>query len=392
MNKKEVVQRAVAWERPPRIPYAGSLKSDVFPVMPTLPKTFQPTTHAPHVDGGSYMYKQFWYRLVMYRWKRSARKDAGYARRFWHESHRTVDEWGVYWQGAGTKTARDQTMGHPLQEGAPIGEWDDLDEYQIPDAADPMRYRFARSAISRYFKDKLYTMGTCGSDFFFTRCTMLRGFNQFLVDLGRSPKQVERLLATVLPYYLTTIEKLHENCPWLDCFSAADDWGSQHSAFISPRMFRRFFHEPYKQIVDLVHDLGMKFFLHSCGNIEALMPQFRDLGIDMMEFDSPRMTGLEVFREYAQNQEIFVWGCVDIQTVWPFASPAEVEEEVKAMIGALGPRDGGFGAYEYFNARKVLRVPAENVRAMREAAAKWGKYGPDGTISWLSGEKTGDTF
>lgn len=384
VKKKEIVQRAVDWDRPPRVPYAGSLRSDVFPVMPTLPKAFQPTDFPPHVDGGSHFYKAPWFRLVMYRWRRSARKQAGYPRKWWHAKHRAVDEWGVPWQGTGTKSG-DETMGHPMHDG-PIRTWDDLDAYEIPDAADPSRYHFARSFIAKTMAKRLYAMATCGSDFFFTRCNMLRGFNQFMVDLGRAPKQVTRLLRTVLPFYLTTIEQVHAANPHLDCFAAADDWGSQHSAFVSPRLFRKFFYAPYKQMIDLVHDLGMKFFLHSCGNVEALLPIFKELGVDMLEFDSPRMTGLANYARYARDRDIFFWVCVDIQQVWPFATPAEVEAEVKRMLQALGPEDGGVGGYEYFNAHKVLHVPRANVKAMRSAFREWGTYGPDGKLPWLAGE------
>ncbi|GAB4308965.1 MAG: hypothetical protein Kow0069_07650 [Promethearchaeota archaeon] len=385
MRRKEVVKRAVHFRRPPRVPYAGSLNTDVFPVMPLLPESFQPTDLPPHVDGGSHAYKQWWYRRLMYRWDEAARKQAGAPKRWWHHKHASVDEWGVVWQGAGTKDAEDHTMGHP-RLGPLQGEdgWDRLDDFAqaVPDATDPSRYRFARSRKARLFSRRWYCTGTCGSDFFFTRLHMLRGFNQFLVDLRRRPKQVRRLVDLVLPFYLDTIRCLHEAAPWLDCFSAADDWGSQHGAFVSPELFREFFYEPYRRIIGLVHDLGMDFFLHSCGDVSALLPLFVELGVDQVEFDSPHMTGLETCAPYAERQELFFWCCVDIQKVWPFATPAEVEGEVKRMIDTLGSRDGGFGAYEYFGASKVLRVPPANVRAMRRAAKKWGRYRDDGRLAW----------
>ena len=94
-----------------------------------------------------------------------------------------------------------------------------------------------------------------------------------------------KLIESVTSYILIVIEKLKEACPPLDSIFIADDFGTQKSAFISPRIFKKFFKDNYKKLVDKTHDLGMDFILHSCGDVLGLLPEFVDIGIDVMEFD-----------------------------------------------------------------------------------------------------------
>ena len=37
----------------------------------------------------------------------------------------------------------------------------------------------------------------------------------------------------------------------------------------------------------------MKFILHSCGHVNDLIPQWIEIGMDAVQFDSPHMTGID---------------------------------------------------------------------------------------------------
>ncbi|MRR30992.1 hypothetical protein EG834_11860 [bacterium] len=69
--------------------------------------------------------------------------------------------------------------------------------------------------------------------------------------------------------------------------------------------------------------------------------------------------------------KIVFCGAVDTQKVLPYGTPAEVRDEVKRVIHALG--EGG--DFMLASVHTVMNeVPAENVLAMVDAAVEYGKY------------------
>ena len=212
----------------------------------------------------------------------------------------------------------------------------------------------------------------------------MRGFSELLIDLvrNRHPNKLNKLIHLVTKFNLDIIEKLKEYCPSLDSIFIADDFGTQKSAFLSPRIFKKFFKEPYRKMVSLTHDLGMDFLLHSCGDVLGLIPEFVDIGIDVLQFDSPHMTGVENFKKFAQERKMAFWLSSNIQSTFINGTPQDVEEEVKYYIKEVGNNEGGLGICEYTDF-DAIQAPKRNVRAQRKAVLKWGNYNENGIIDWL---------
>ena len=59
-----------------------------------------------------------------------------------------------------------------------------------------------------------------------------------------------------------------------------DDWGNQRSAMMSLDTHTNMILPYVKKVVDACHDMGMIFFMHSCGNVTELFPNFIEAGID----------------------------------------------------------------------------------------------------------------
>jgi len=383
MNSEERVKRAFHFNNPDRVPMSRmSLKTDFFPVTIYPPKSWQPKEYPPHVQGGVNQMSKLFYRLFLYRWKRKYRKEANYPRKWWKYPHESIDEWGTIWKSAGTESD-DITKGHPsfgpLQES-----WDELDEFIIPDASLEERYRIAKLLPWKLLGKNKYTVGELAPNGFFALCSQLRGFSNFLVDLARKPNQVSKLIEKILPYFLTLIKKYKEYHPSLNSVIIADDMGTQKSPFMSPGIFRKFFKKPYKKLVDLAHELEMDFILHSCGQIHELMPDIIEIGVDVFEFDSPRMVGIENIKKFAEGRKVAFWLSSNIQTTFALGRADEVEQEVKTYIREVGNNNGGLAIYEYMPSA-TLNAPKENVMAQREATLKWGNYNNSGEIEWVQG-------
>ena len=83
-----------------------------------------------------------------------------------------------------------------------------------------------------------------------------------------------------------------------------------------------------------------KLFFHSCGNVRPLLPDFVELGVDILNPVHVRATGMEPLalkRDF--GRDIVFWGGgVDTQDVLPHGTPAEVRDDVRRNIDALRAR------------------------------------------------------
>jgi uroporphyrinogen decarboxylase len=71
------------------------------------------------------------------------------------------------------------------------------------------------------------------------------------------------------------------------------------------------------------------------------------------------------------GKDLALWGGIDTHLVLPKGNPADVREEVRKKISALGEGGGYILAADH---NILLDVPPENLIAMFEAAFEYGKY------------------
>ena len=370
MRAAERVARAIACEKPDRIPFIGLngfalLRSDVLPLNPLTPNSWQPpgSEYYPHVSNLQLRFRP--YKWKAEQWNPKPPKDW---KKWKFSPHKEIDEWGVIWEVSGKRT-----MGCPV-EGS-LKSWDQLNDLVIPDGSNAERYALFRKIVKLVPRKSKYRLGTMDT-FIFGRTHFLRGWNNYMIDLIRAPQKIQMLIDRILPFYEGEIHQLHEL--GAQAVFAFDDWASQEDVLISPLMFDRIFRDPYKKIINLCHDLGMVFLLHSCGNIGKFLPKFIEIGIDGVQIDSPHMAGLNVMQKYA-GKICFIC-CVDIQKVYPNGTTEDVVKEVLTMMNALGNQGGGFIAIDYEEAETVLKVPKANIQTFERTVRKYGHYRPDGTL------------
>ena len=355
MKGKERVKRALTFNNPDRIPIFKGGSGDVFPMIDMPSKQWQPTERNVYPR----LYADIIRKLRIYRWKRPdwAPKD------WWKYDREEVDQWGCYWN----KIASDVTMGHP---GRPVlDSWDKLEAWEGPDTADKGIYKFF-GRLAKLFPRRYKLALVHGNNFIFSRAHMLRGFSNLLIDHLRNPNQLHQLIKKITKIFLINFET------WIDMYKpdgfwASDDLGTQEQLFFSPRIFKKFYEDPYKEIINFAHDHDCSFHLHSCGNISEIIPTLIDVGVDSIEFDSPRLNGFDELVQF--RGKLPFWACVNIQSVYPNGTPENVEQEVIEMIKTFSTQEGGYLAYFYPDT-KAINIPKTNIKAFSKALKKWGKY------------------
>jgi hypothetical protein len=157
-------------------------------------------------------------------------------------------------------------------------------------------------------------------------------------------------------------------------FVTGTDFGMQNGPFISPKAYRSLYMPFHKRVNDWVHThTQWKTFIHSCGSVRLLIPDFISAGFDILnpvQCSAANMAPEDLKREF--GRQITFWGGgVDTQRTLPFGTPDEVRTEVRERIRIFGP-GGGFIFDPIHNVQ--AQTPVENVLAMYETVRDFGRY------------------
>jgi Uroporphyrinogen decarboxylase (URO-D) len=366
MNSIERVKAAIHFTRPDRVPVYKAGIGDAVPLVMLPPKSWQPG-HAGDEEGlFPYLGDEEFAELPLWRWKKPKWAKAKKYKNWMDLSREEIDEWGVIWKRAEGRTS----IGHPLKE--PLTNWDDYDRYRErynPDPTDESRYR----TFSRFVKilgRKKYRLAILGNLGPFSLAGNIRGFNNFLMDHMTNPQKLKVFLSHLTDYFIAAID-MWEKFASPHGFILYDDLASQQRPFIRPSLFAEFYEPVFRTIIEKAHSLDIEVHLHSCGKIDQLISSLIEWGLDALELDSPRMTGycdLAPFRG-----QIMMWGCVNIQTIYPNGTGEECEREVWHMVRNLGTEKGGYGAYLYPQPQHI-GVAKENITAFENGLKKYGVY------------------
>jgi len=150
-------------------------------------------------------------------------------------------------------------------------------------------------------------------------------------------------------------------------FTTGTDFGTQTGLFISRQAYRDLYQPFHKQINDFIHArTSWRTFIHSCGAVYDLIPDFIESGFDILNPVQCSACGMDARRlkETFGKDLVFWGGAVDTQHTLPFGTSQQVYEEVRRRIDIFNS-DGGF----VFNAVHNIqaKVPIENVLAMFDA-------------------------
>ena len=174
----------------------------------------------------------------------------------------------------------------------------------------------------------------------FERHWSIRGMENALTDFYFYPEEVHRLYQKLTDFYIRIMERFREECG-ADGIFTSDDIGTQTGPFFSLEIFRTFFKPYYKQIIDKAHELGMHFWLHTCGNIELFMEDFIEIGLDVIHpIQKYTMDEKQIVRKYG-GRICFLAG-FDVQNIIPYGTPEDVRAEVRFLIVTFSRPDGRF--------------------------------------------------
>ncbi len=252
----------------------------------------------------------------------------------------------------------------------PVHTMDDLKRRTFPDPNDDARYE-PIEMILPYAGDR-YALGYIGFGLF-EQLHFLHGFEQSLADLYLNPELIGTLLDIITDFKLGLLENFKKRFAGrIHGVTMTDDWGTQQNIFISVPMWRQFFRPRYEKLFSAAHDGGMHFWLHSCGRVNELIPEFIDLGLDVINLQQPRALGIEEIGARFRGKICFE-SLLDIQATLPAGSQEEMEEEARLLLEHWATPEGGFILSDYDDSA-AIQVSYEQKKKMLEAFTKVGEF------------------
>jgi len=257
----------------------------------------------------------------------------------WEPAEPGMDEFGCLWVKTEVQNLG-QVKGHPL------ADLDRLKDYKWPDPSDPSRFRDFDKALANPDLQTRF-VGAGFTNGLFERTWMLHGFEAAMMDFILRPKQIHELIECITGVHIEMCRAIHRHSHGrADYYSMPDDLGCERGPFFSMKIWNEFYHEPYKRLINAVHDLGMVFYLHTDGYMPEILDDLCALGLDIVNIQQPLMYGIDfIAKRYKGKITLDVYP--DTQQLMPWAKPDEIRAHVRELVEKLDSPEGGFIAGVY---------------------------------------------
>jgi uroporphyrinogen decarboxylase len=204
---------------------------------------------------------------------------------------------------------------------------------------------------------------------------VLRGWEAFLIDLLINQKLAHAILDRLLQANLARFERYAGTVgQYVDVILFEEDLGMQDRPLMSPATFRKMI-KPYMKRLLCAARAGSDalILLHTDGAVAQLIPDFIEMGVDAInpvQVTAAGMEPAELKREYGRDIAFWGAGC-DSQSVLPYGTPQQVEDEARRRLDELMPG----GGYVFASIHNILPdVPVDNVLALFRTAREYGSY------------------
>jgi uroporphyrinogen decarboxylase len=248
---------------------------------------------------------------------------------------------------------------------------EDFNQFPLMDPDDPKRETIFKNAkqIEGKFKGEIYVMPTIGGIMEGTwQCFGLDKFSKLFAQ----PKILKQVFDNRGKFSLEIVKRIID---WGEdgIIFMGDDYGFKNGLLMNPKYYESYIFPWLKRICDTVHKAGLKFFLHSCGDILEVFENIIKCGIDLVHPIEPTTANLDydIFKLHQKyGDQISFVGNVSPQDLAD--QPTKViENYVKKLIQELAP-GGGYILSSGHSINPAVKL--ENFLAMHETLKKYGKY------------------
>lgn len=355
MTKRENLLKALRRENPAYVPID-------FDLCPSLNEQFQKRTGASDFRE----YYDFPYRYVQIH---PTRYPHDYSRYY---THITEDlspiswnpEWGV--MGTFGSLAHFQKMFHPMEHFTSVQE---ILDYPFPDFDADYRWEGVKKQNHKMIDDG-YAAVAFMQMTIFELAWYLRGMEQFMSDFYEDPEFNEVLLDRITNLRIHMARRYA--AADTDILMLGDDVSTQKDMMMSPALYRAQLKPRLTRIIQAAKEVkpDILVFYHGDGNLEQIVPDLIDAGVDVLNPVQPECVSPFRLKELYGDRLSF-WGGIGTQTTMPFGTKEEIFQICKDLIQKVGKNGGLVLAPTHM---LEPEVPYENLEAFLQAAHTFGRY------------------
>jgi uroporphyrinogen decarboxylase len=241
-----------------------------------------------------------------------------------------------------------------------IRNWEDFERYPWPNAERMDFFRF--EYLNEHLPEGMGLISAHGAGIF--EClSWLMSYEGLCFALYDNPDLVQAVadkigeLMTDFYRHLLTLDRLI-------AVLQGDDMGFRTHTLIRPEDLRKYVLPWHKRIAEMVHQRGIPYFLHSCGNIVRILDDLiSDVKIDGKHSFEDAVLPVHEFQAL-YGDRIATLGGLDIN-ILALSSPEEVRRKTRWLIETCGSR----GRYAIGSGNSIPNyVPVSNYLAMVDEA------------------------
>ena len=171
-----------------------------------------------------------------------------------------------------------------------------LDRGTWPHARNPKRWEGLREqALAHREKGKAtFTKGLCAG--LFEMHQRIRGMENAMLDPLLYPQNSDLLIGKVADLKIEFLDAaLDELGDLVDIIWEGYDYGNQQSQLISPDQFRQYYKPHFTRVLEFIKSKNpeLKIMFHSCGNVRPVLPDFVEMGVDILNPVHVTSAGME---------------------------------------------------------------------------------------------------
>ena len=266
----------------------------------------------------------------------------------------SYDDWGTGFENVSEGPS---PVSYPLVD---MSRWP---SYKFPDPNERGLLDRAKEVVADFGDEYLVTSYQIFS--LFERAWLVRGFENFMMDMVVAPDFAETLLDKITDYSVRIAER-YVNAG-VACGRIADDYGGKTGMLFSPEMWRALMKPRLKRIFQVYQDAGIPVLFHCCGHITPIVGELAELGVSVLHPVQPDAMDINELKTKYGKKLVF-YGGISTSGSLPFGTAAEVREDVRHAVDILG-KDGG---YIVAPAQGITSdVSAENIEALRQAIVEF---------------------
>lgn len=194
------------------------------------------------------------------------------------------------------------------------------------------------------------------------------GTERLLTWMADDPELVHEIFSVELDCSLQLLDMIWDEGYTFDSIFWCDDMGYRNGTFFSVPMYRELLKPVQKRAIEWAHSKGIVAHLHSCGNINAFVPELLDIGLDALNPLEVKagMDPAQLKREFGDRLVLhgginaMLWDDID-----------RIEAEIVRLLPIL-KQSGGYLFQEDHSIPDSVSL--DNYRRIVQIAREYGSY------------------